>query len=377
MLEVIRTIAGRPRITPPRKELPVPQLAPIGILCLCASLPLPAVACPPEEQSPSAEPASAPEFAPPEIFVGDVRDYESPDASSDPRYGALTPLPETGFPPLLEWRDGPADGELAFRAKARQYEKQINLIRHEHFGPIKVAKIRNEGIAELREFTDPAAFRPLLTVLANEKDDVRLAVLDHLLAQNELGQAALTWAAIYDDDAAIRHEAARRLSSPVSPPVMQVLDGALRSDDDVIANNAGALVGALDVVPLIPVMVAAQAAPRAVQGQGDLAWIAIGRQEVFITAFTPVVGDNSGAFQPTFGTVQTGVVMRIIDAVVIVYRSYIHDSLVAMTTRQTGESTADLGYDADAWRTWYNTVYVPMMQERAKLAELSKEPDAG
>jgi len=333
-----------------------------------------ASACPPAAPRQS-EPPAASQPTPPDIF--DLRDHTPVDPAADPRYGVLTPLPETGLPPLLELRDGPTDDELAFRAKVRQYEKQINLIRHKHFGSIKVDRIRAEGIAELQEFTDAAAFRPLLTELSSEQDDVRLAVLDHLAGQDELGQAALAWAAIYDHDPAIRHEAERRLVSPASDPVLVVLDRALRSDDDIVANNAGSLAGALNALPLIPVMVASQAAPRPVQGRGDLAWIAIGRQEVFVTGLVPVVGDNSGAFQPILGTVQTGTVVRIIDAVAVVYRSYIHDSLVAMTTRETGSSTADLGYDVDAWRAWYNSEYLPMIRERIRLAELAKEPAPG
>ena len=350
------------------------QLARVSILAAAFVLTETIVACPPEESTGS--PNSTPPPPPPEIFV-EADDDATIDYETDPRYGILTPLPDTGLPPILALRDGPTADELAYRSRLRGYEKQIKKIRHEHFGIIKVESIRQEGIEELGEFTDPAAFRPLLEVLASEADDVRLAVLDHLADQDELGQAALTWAAIYDEDAAIRHEATRRLKRPASPPVLQVLDTALRSDDDVYANNAGYLAGALDAVPLIPVMVAAQAAPREVEGQGDLAWIAIGRQEVFVTGLQPVVGDNSGAFEPILGTVQTGTVVRIMDAVVIVYRSYIHDSLVSMTTRETGQSTRDLGYDVAAWREWYNTVYVPMMQERIKLAELAKEPAEG
>jgi len=351
------------------------QLAHVGIATIIASaLAVPTAMCCPPDEAPSAQPAPPP----PEIFVEAEDDGQFPiDDESDPRYGLLTPLPQTGMPPVLALRDGPTQEEMEYRARLRGYAKQINLIRHEYLGRIKPERIRNQGIELLREFTDPAAFRPLIEVLSDEKDDVRLAVLDHLFAQGELGQAALAWAAIYDEDARIRHEAARRLTAPASLPVLSVIDGGLRSDDDIYANHAGMLAGALDAVPLIPVMVASQAAPRPIEQTGDLAWIAIGRQEVFVQGLVPVVGDNTGAFQPIFGTVQTGVVLRIMDAVVIVYRSYIHDSLVAMTTRETGTSTAELGYDAAAWREWYNTVYVPMMQERIKLAELSKEPEAG
>ncbi|MHC4109274.1 MAG: hypothetical protein ACYSTY_14435, partial [Planctomycetota bacterium] len=104
--------------------------------------------------------------------AGQTQPSEPDDATrkwtqKDPRYGLLTPLPETGgVPPIVELLHGPTAAELAHRARVRQYAKQIRVIRHKYLGRKKVESIRAEGIEQLREFTDPAAFRPLIEELA-------------------------------------------------------------------------------------------------------------------------------------------------------------------------------------------------------------------
>ena len=292
----------------------------------------------------------------------------APDRPNDPRFGLLTPLPDQGgLPPIISHRDAPGEEELASRARARRYTQQLRGIKRRHFGRVRVEKIRAAGRDQLREFTDPAAFKPMLDVLMHEQDDVRLAVLDHLQEQDEAGQAALAWAAIHHGDQAIRNEAAMRLTSPASKPVLRVLDDALRSDYHRVANNAGTLAGALNAVQVIPTMLFAQVAsdPRGDQ-EGDLAWIAIQTQQAFISDLQATVGDSSGAFQPVVGVFNEGVVLRVMEAVVIVYRTEVLQALVRMTSRAWGESTEHLGYERAAWHRWYNEQFVPDVNERAR-----------
>lgn len=297
----------------------------------------------------------------------------------DPRYGLLDPLPESGgLPAIIELRDGPTAAELAFRADVREYAKQIRAIRAKYFRHIRVADIRNQGIELLREFTDPAAFRPMIEQLDREADDVRLAVLDHFSGQGDFGQAALAWVSIYDDNLAIRNEAVNRMVTPPSPRVLQVLDGALRSPVHQYANAGGALAGSLNALETIPLLIMAQAAPQRPAGdQGDLAWIAIQTQRAYTAGLIPIAGDSSGAFQPIIGTISEGTVLRVVDAVVIVYRTNIHQSLVAMTSADWGQSTADYGYNIDRWWNWYNTEYVPHKNEQAMLQRLADQADQG
>jgi hypothetical protein len=297
---------------------------------------------------------------------------------TDPRYGLLTPLPdEGGVPPIVQMLNAPSEAELAHRAKAREYTRQIRIIRHKHLGNKRVTAIRAQGIAELREFTDPAALRPMWEELKNEKDDVRLAVLDHFASRGDDGQAALAWAAVYTtgaDDTAIRHEAARRMTRPASPQVLALLDGALRSNRHTVVNNAGALAGALHALETIPLLIFTQVAQDTAETEGDLAWIAIQTQTAYTQSIESVVGDGAAAFVPVVGILNEGVVLRAVDAVVVSYRTDVHRSLVAMTSHDWGHSTEHLAYDPRRWWAWYNTEYVPFKQHQAREAALLEEP---
>jgi hypothetical protein len=303
--------------------------------------------------------------------AGTVNDEPAPAAG-----GLLTPLPETGIPPLVHLVPGQRAEDLARRAEIRQYAQQIRQIRHRYLGPNRSAQLRAEGLAQLKEFTDPAAMVPLVQELRGMDDEVQLAVLDHLAASGDAGQGALAWVAIADEDEAIRHEATTRLTTPAAPPVAALLDQGLRSADDTLATRAGTLTGALGVIEAIPLLIHAQVStpPTGLdRGQGDLAWIAIQTQTAYVQRLEPVVGSGAGAFQPVPGIVTEGFVFRAVDAVVITYRTEIHYTLVAMTTQDWGQSTAHLGYDVTAWRNWYDTEYVPYKIEQAKLGALVGE----
>ena len=140
----------------------------------------------------------------------------------------LEPLPERGaVPSVVNRREAMTELELKRRARLRNYEGQIRKIARRHFGRMRVASIRAEGFEQLREFTDPAAFRPMIEVLQDEADDVRLAMLDHFAAEGDEGQAALARVAIHqtdDEDAGLRHEATRRMVMPAAMPVIRELD---------------------------------------------------------------------------------------------------------------------------------------------------------
>ena len=288
----------------------------------------------------------------------------------DPPEGLLSPIPDHGaVPPIVEPAGRNGDEELAFRRRSRELATQIRRIRHDYLGDTRADALRARGIDELRMLTDHAAFIPLIEELADEKDDVRLAVLDHLAAQGGDGQAALAWAAIFDDDEAVRLEAQRRMVSPASAHVLRVLDAGLRSNRHDIANHAGALAGSLRALEAIPLLIFAQVTADPFEKKGDLAWIAVATQRAFVAGLEPVVGSGAGAFRPIPGVVQEGAILRVVDAVVIFYRTEVHRSLVLMTTDDWGQSTAHLGYDMRQWWLWYNQQYVPARNaERAEAA---------
>ncbi len=295
---------------------------------------------------------------------------------NDPRDGLLTPIPDHGaVPPIIELAARQTEDELAFRKRSRGYAVEIRRIRHEYLGRMRVAELRERGIHELRSLTDPAAFMPLIEELSDQKDDVRLAVLDHFSAQGDDGQAALAWVAIHDPGEAFRHEAQRRMVSPAPDPVLRVLGNALRSNRHDIANHAGTLAGSLRALQAIPLLIFAQATVDPFDEPGDLAWIAVATQRAFVARIEPIVGSGVGAFQVIPGVVSEGAILRVVDAVVIFYRTEVHRSLVMMTTDDWGQSTAHLGYDMRQWWTWYNDQYLP--RKNAEIAAAALQRRAG
>ncbi|MHC4303650.1 MAG: HEAT repeat domain-containing protein, partial [Planctomycetota bacterium] len=231
-------------------------------------------------------------------------------SQTDPRYGFLSPIPDHGaVPPIVQTALRPTRQELDFRARVRDYARQIRRVRHEYLGEVRVQALRDQGIAELLKLQDPAAFKPLIEELQREKDDVRLAVFDHLAALGDEGQAALTWVAIHDDDGRMRHEATRRLVAPASKPVLRVLDQGLRSPVHEIANAAGTVAGATYALETIPLLIFAQATADPVENEGDLAWILVATQTAYVAGIEPIVGSGSGAFAVIPGVVQEGVLL--------------------------------------------------------------------
>jgi hypothetical protein len=165
----------------------------------------------------------------------------SPDQTDRPN-NLLSPIPEKGgIPPLYSKSYGILADQIRHRAVVRDYAKQIRQIRQRHFGTLRSDKLRAEGMTQLAEFIDPAAFIPLAQELAKEKDDVRLAMLDHFKAQAEEGQGALAHVVIYDNDTAIRNEALRRMKGPAPQPVLYAVDRALRSSDADVVNAAAVM----------------------------------------------------------------------------------------------------------------------------------------
>lgn len=293
------------------------------------------------------------------------------------------PIPNTGaVPPTAKsdpaYRSGPIlsaspdDRDLIEAIRSRYFSKS---------GSSESQRSRQaDGIAQLRLISNPAAMVPMYEILRTEADEVVLSMFDHFASLGEAGQAALAWIAINDEDQRVRNEATRRIVTPASPAVLGVLDASLRSNTHMVANRAGALAGTLTALETIPLLIFAQATRDQVERSGDLAWIAIGTQVSYVSNVVPVLGDNSGAFQPIIGVINEGVLMRVTDAVVVTYRTEIHTALVNMTSADWGQPTEHLGYDPAKWFAWFNDEYVPFKRRQAeeiarreKALELERE----
>ncbi len=274
----------------------------------------------------------------------------------------LVPLPTRGGVPPMVAKSKPA----AHSAEAAEkYTAQFRALKSKYFGQ-HTAALRQTGLTQLRAYTDAASLEPMWTVLQSESDDVRLAVLDHLAGRASAGQALLARIAVHDKNSAIRAEATRRIAQPPTESVLQVLDESLRSNEHVVVNNAGLLAGNIHAIEALPALIFAQFSQDTQTSEGDLAWIAIGTQRSYVQNLVPVTGDNSGAFSPVIGQVIEGVVMRVADCIVTTYRADVHNSLISMSSFDTGTDTSYLAWDMRAWARWFNQEYVPMKQREAR-----------
>ena len=227
------------------------------------------------------------------------------------------------------------------------------------------SKAREAAISSIRECTDPTAFESMYGALRNQKHDVALAMLDAFAAGGAEGQYALASVAIEDKDPSVRAEATRRIAFPPSDGVLSAIDDGLRSDDHDRVDRAGILAGAVHAIEAIPALIFAQVAAGGPDTTtGDAGWIAIGRTINYVANVIPVTGDNSAGFQPVIGSLIEGVVMRVQDCVVTVYHGGVHDSLVAMSTYDSGGDTSALAWDMRAWAKWFNETYVPLKQRQ-------------
>lgn len=287
--------------------------------------------------------------------------------------------------PLLDPDSPEAREYAAMQRRERALERELRLIQRRHFGSVRSLERREIGIGALRGYTEPAALVLMTELFDDEDRDVRETILDHFSSlEREEGDAALAWEAVHGEDRWYRERAAGHLAMRIArlghgedgsgavfngapPRARAVITHALMGEDDDAAVAAGHLVRTLGLYEYIPMMAAAQVATRG-GGQertGDLGWIMIGRQQSFTADLVPVVSNNAVGLDPQIGVVSDGVMLRIHDAVVTVYRTEIYRTLVDWTTEAWGQPTDALGYDAGKWREWYETEFVPYLTAQA------------
>jgi hypothetical protein len=278
----------------------------------------------------------------------------------------LVPLPRSGgIPPMA-----PAFRRPGTAADWERHDAAFAALRSRALSAGASSAARAAGLEELRAVRDPAAFESMYAAVRGKGDDAMLAVLDAYARGGEAGQHALASVAIAEDSETFRAEATRRIATPVCAPVLAAIDEGLRGRDHDRIDRAGILAGAVHAVESIPALIFAQVATGSTSGgagrpsstSGDRAWIAIGTTTSYVQNVVPVVGDNSGAFQPVIGQLIEGVVLRVQDCAVTIYHGGVHDSLVAMSSYDSGTDTSVLGWDMAAWARWFDGTYVPLKQ---------------
>ncbi|MBX3385052.1 MAG: hypothetical protein KF768_00615 [Phycisphaeraceae bacterium] len=309
--------------------------------------------------------------------------------------GGIEGLPDDPFiRAMVKDPNDPTVRAFAAAQKVRRAEeRELKKLRFEHFRSTRNVEVRQIGIQKLRAYTDPAVFPALLKLFEYEDRDVRGAILDHLRdQQTDEADATIAWSAVFDRDEWFRAGAGARLkqraleTGGVSNRVKTVAAYGLRNADDAIAANAAALINTLNLIEAIPALVNAQvlggvpSQTAADGGEAALAYILVGTQQAFVADLTPVVGDSAVAFDPTLGIVTDGVVLRVIDAVVITYRTEIHRQLVGLADRNwsgsSSRSTASMGYDQQKWWDWYVGEFLPEQaaKRRAEMAAPAPTP---
>ncbi len=277
------------------------------------------------------------------------------------------------------------------QAEARkQAEKDIRRLRLKHFGQLRNTAIRQEGILKLRQYTDPALFPLMVDVFAREQDDVRFAVLDIFAESNTPeGDAALAWQAIFGRDNTIRDESTSRLAmrnakhGTVEERVKLVVYEGLKSKSETTLVRSANLAESLGIVEAIPWLAAAQvnAAPSGASGGGGgsrpgaLAWIAIGTQTAYVADLEPVISENAVAFDPQVAAITSGVVVRVLDAVVVTYHIEVHYALRRLASKAWGNDV-DLGWSYGAWRRWYKIELLPELARREVAEQRRLQEDA-
>ena len=265
-----------------------------------------------------------------------------------------------------------------------QQERDLRKLRATYFRATKNTEMRQVGISKLREYTDAAIFPSLISIFQGEGADAESAVLDHLRdLKTDEADATITWAAVFGKEKPFRDAATKRLQArvkevgEVTNRVKWPISLALRDTANATVAAGAELASTLKLYEAIPMLINAQVVggagpPSRADDGGDaaLAYILVGKQQAFVSGLTPVVGDNAVAFNPQLSVITEGVVLRVIDAVVITYRTEVNASLIALSTQGFGgQSTAHLGWDQKAWREWYAREFVPFRRKAdAELA---------
>jgi hypothetical protein len=263
-------------------------------------------------------------------------------------------------------------------------ERELKKFRSDYFRTARPPEVRAKAIEQLKQYTDPAIFPSLIEIFSTEGLDVRLGLLDHFAAQkSDEGDTTLAWVGVFDKSKEVREAAARRLKERMTgrdtvPNRVQwvLFEGLAHGSEDAIAASAG-IINALNIVEAIPFLIDAQAGPQGGGGgpaerKGALAYIFIGTQTTYVSDLTPVTSEAAVAFDPTVDVVNDGVVLQVLDAQVFAYRGPVRWALKDMVTRETGLSTAHLGWNPKPWHEWYATTFQPSLEKKRAAAEAAK-----
>lgn len=258
------------------------------------------------------------------------------------------------------------------RRRQMDYEQRIKKVRFDYLRARNRADVRAKGLATLNDLTDPAAFSPLVELLADQGQDVNQWLVGHFSSlKTDQADATLAWIAATSRDTELAADAARALvgrageTGVISTRVQEVVSSSLQSSADRIVVAGANLAEMLGLWQMIPHLINAQVTQGSGEDrQGALAWILVGQQVAYVADLTPIVAPGAVAFDPQVATLTTGTLLIINDAVVTTVRFEVAGVLNRMTAAHLGSDTTRLGFDAGAWKKWHEEVYVPWARAR-------------
>jgi len=334
-----------------------------------------------------------------------------PDTAAAPRDGAAARAPATGSMLVDRYRSAEVESLLArpgvrdakdrsrdaARLAAMRLERETEVVRASmrelcRTGLAKDSskESRAQALETLRSLRGPIELGEALVALegnANTPDllardrEARRALLLALAEDEPFGQPALVRLGVTAAEK-VRNDALAALPPRISPDAEREVAHHLAGDRELFVNRAAGIAGAHAGAGLIPSLIAAQSTPPR-QKRGDEAWIALGKSTSYIAGAVPVVGDASGAFQPIPGTIFEGSVLRIMESVVVIYRTEVYYSLRRVVERETGQPAPPFGWDQRLWTRWYEQDFPRLAAAAAArrsheevLGSTSSEPDA-
>ncbi|MEZ6234667.1 MAG: hypothetical protein R3B68_10810 [Phycisphaerales bacterium] len=242
------------------------------------------------------------------------------------------------------------------QVELRRVERELRRLNATYFRT-RHEETRQIGIHRLRQYTDPISFPAMLEAFARSGDDVREAVLQHLASLDVAdADTTLAWAAVFGADEAWRDGATALLSErvdeagEVSEPIRFIVTGALQKHNEQEIVSGARVADALNIYQAIPYLINAQlggGSSEAVEGNGSLAWIVIGNQISYVSDLTPVVADSAVAFDPATLGADRGrdPPRRRAPSWSPTSRRSTRHLTRLRSSRLTGDSTGDLGYD--------------------------------
>ena len=214
-------------------------------------------------------------------------------------------------------------------------------------------RIWERGRDRIMEITDPLAILPLTQTLSTGRTATRMLLVDALgqFAEDE-AILNLTVIALVDGSESVRRRALTILAQSGDPRVAQQVREALKSDSDVLIKNAAQALQVLRDPGAVPELIAVLTAQRDRTVEVPVQRYFGSYPTTFNNGTSISVGGQNLQVRPAFGVDRARWAAGVIETNcferrnVTVFRTDVLEALKAITGQNHG-------FDAAAWRRWY------------------------